>query len=305
VNRHQALCSSCHTDLDEDVALENAEDFLDGHPDFKISLLQTSITEEGELEWNVNRLLISDAQGKERSNLIFNHAVHLDEAGIVTPDGRRVIECAECHEPQPGGALMNPIVMDEHCSGCHTLSFDPDDPSREIPHGDPASVIQALVEYYSARLLGADPDAVSQRVRRPGRALTRADRDRAAAEARKQALTVAEDLFERRTCTTCHDVTRANDDSDVPWLVLPVQLTESFFAHANFSHSAHETEVSSCDGCHQASQSKAASDLLIPGIESCRDCHGSGYSNRNNSEQIPSTCIMCHSFHFDGKGTHP
>ena len=305
VNRHQDLCSGCHADLADDVALESAEDFLDAHPEFKISLLQMSAAEGGEPEWNVDRLLLSDAQGAERSNLIFNHAVHLDEAGIVTPEGRRVIECTECHEPQPGGALMKPIVMDEHCSGCHTLSFDPDDPSREIPHGDPASVIQALVEYYSARLLGADLDAVNQRVRRPGRALTRADRDRAAAEARKRALSVAADLFERRACTTCHDVTRVDDNSDVPWQVLPVRLTASFLVHANFSHSAHETEVSSCDGCHQAGLSEAASDVLIPGIENCRDCHGSGYSNRNNSAQIPSTCVMCHSFHFDGKGTHP
>jgi len=305
VNRHQALCSGCHADLADDVQLEDAEDFLDAHPEFGVSLLRTSTTADGKLEWITERLLMSDAQGAERSNLLFNHAAHLDESGIVTPEGRRVIECAECHEPQTGGAQMKPIAMDEHCSSCHTLSFDPDDPSREIPHGDPASVIQALVEYYSARLLGADPDAVDQRVRRPGRALTRADRDRAAAEARVQALTVAEDLFERRACTTCHDVTRIDDNnSDVPWQVLPVRLTEAFFARANFSHGAHETEVNSCDGCHQASQSEAASDVLIPGIESCRDCHGSGYSNRNNSEQIPSTCVMCHSFHFEGRGPY-
>lgn len=305
VNRHQALCSGCHADLADDVALENAEDFLDAHPEFRISLLQMSTTADDDVEWSTDHLSMSDAQGAEHSNLIFNHAVHLDEAGIVTPEGRRVIECADCHQPQPGGAQMQPIVMDEHCSGCHTLNFDPDNPSREIPHGDPASVIQALVEYYSARLLGADPDEGNQRVRRPGRALTRTDRDRAAAEARKQALTVAADLFERRACTTCHDVTRVDDDSDVPWKVLPVRLTENFFVHASFSHSAHETEVSSCDGCHQAARSEAATDVLIPGIESCRACHGSGSSNRNSSAQIPSTCVMCHSFHFDGKGTHP
>ena len=46
--------------------------------------------------------------------------------------------------------------MDEHCVGCHTLSFDADDPTRLVPHGEPAGVVQALVEYYSARLLGSD-----------------------------------------------------------------------------------------------------------------------------------------------------
>jgi hypothetical protein len=191
--------------------------------------------------------------------------------------------------------------MDENCSNCHTLSFDPDDPSRSVPHGDPAAVLQSLVEYYSARLLGTDPDATEQRLRRPGRALTRAERDKAAAEARVQALKVAEDLFERRACSNCHQVTRL-DSATVPWHVQPVRLTETFFTHAVFSHAAHATEVTSCDDCHQAGQSDTARDVLMPGIESCRDCHGSGFARRNDSAQTPSTCIMCHSFHFAAKG---
>jgi len=297
VKRHQGLCADCHEDLD-------AADFLDAHPEFKVSLLLPTTTEDGNTEWNIEHLLMSEAQGADHSNLIFDHAVHLDETGIVTPDGRRVVECVECHVPEPGGARMTPISMDEHCSNCHALSFDPDDPTRSVPHGDPETVLQSLVEYYSARLLGGDPDAVEQRLRRPGRALSRAERDRAAAEARVQALNIAADLFERRSCTNCHTVSRSDDNADVPWQVAPVRLTESFFTHADFSHAAHETEVTSCDGCHLARQSESAADVLIPGIESCRECHGSGFSNRNSAAQTPSTCIMCHSFHFAGKGPH-
>ena len=304
VNQHQGLCANCHQDMSADVTLEDAGDFLDAHPEFKVSLLRPSPGEEGQTEWNVEHMLMSAAQGADQSNLIFDHAVHLDEAGIVTPDGRRVVDCAECHRPEPGGARMQPVSMDEHCSSCHTLSFDPDDPSRTVPHGDPATVVQSLVEYYSARLLGGDPDAVEQRLRRPGRAMSRTERDRAAAEARVKALEVAEDLFERRACTNCHEVTRLDGNFETPWYVLPVRLTESFFVHANFTHNTHETEVTSCDGCHQASQSESASDVLIPGIDSCRDCHGSGFSNRNAAAQTPSTCIMCHSFHFAAKGQH-
>ncbi|MEE8427300.1 MAG: FHA domain-containing protein [Woeseiaceae bacterium] len=304
VKRHQGLCADCHEDMPGDVALDDAGDFLDAHPEFKISLLRPTIAADGQTEWNVQHLLMSEAQGADQSNLKFDHAVHLDESGIVTPDGRRVIECVECHVPEPGGARMQPISMDEYCSNCHTLSFDPDDPSRSVPHGDPETVLQSLVEYYSARLLGRDPDAVEQRLRRPGRAMSRADRNRAAAEARVKALAVAEDLFERRACTNCHEVTRLDGTPEVPWQVSPVRLTEIFFVHANFSHAAHETEVTSCDGCHQASLSDKASDVLIPGIDSCRDCHGSGFAGRNNSVQTPSTCIMCHSFHFKSKGPH-
>ena len=115
-----------------------------------------------------------------------------------------------------------------------------------------------------------------------------------------KALEVAEDLFERRACANCHYV--AKQDGEVPWRVEPVQLANSFFPSAFFSHAAHDTEVTSCDSCHHATTSESAQDLLIPDLESCRDCHGSGYSSRNNASQIPSTCVMCHSFHFGAKG---
>jgi len=283
VNQHQALCADCHAGLDADSGRNSAADFLDAHPEFRVTLLQTPA----------------------ESNLKFDHAKHLDAAGIVTPEGRRVIECAACHVPEPGGARMLPISMVEHCSGCHTLAFDPDEPTRTLPHGAPADVLQTLIEYYSARLLGADPDAVEQRLRRPGQALTRGERDRAAAEARVQAMTVAADLFERRACANCHVVSKRDDAAATPWEVATVTLTSAFLPRANFSHAAHQTDVTSCDSCHHASTSSSAADLLIPGIETCRNCHGSGIASRNDAQQTPSTCVMCHSFHVTGKGAYP
>lgn len=283
INQHQGLCADCHADLPADVDLPRAADFLDNHPDFKVSL---------------ERL-----ENAPQSNLKFDHKIHLDPQGIMTPDGNRVIDCAQCHSPEPGGARMQPISMIDHCSDCHTLAFDPDDPSRTVPHGDAEGVLQTLVEYYSARLLGSDANAVEQRVRRPGRRLSRTDRDRVAAEAKTQALKVAQDLFERRACINCHTVTRV--DGEIPWHVEPVQLTESFLPHANFSHATHDTDVTRCDGCHNATQSEVATDLLIPDISLCRDCHGSGLPGRNSAAQIPSTCVMCHGFHFDAKDTYP
>jgi predicted CXXCH cytochrome family protein len=303
VNQHQDLCAGCHADLPSAVDLQNATDFLDGHPDFKVSLKRPASAPDGEVEWLVEHIDLDSATSADTSNLSFNHKIHLDSDGIITPDGMRVIECAECHTPDPGGARMQAISMDEHCSDCHTLAFDPDDPTRTVPHGDADAVVQALIEYYSARLLGSDPDAVDQRVRRPGKRLSRADRDRVAAEARTEALTIAEDLFERRACVNCHTVTKTG--GAVPWQVEPVQLTELFFPHAVFSHASHDTDVGSCDSCHGASKSEVATDLLIPNISVCRDCHGSGESGRNSSTQIPSTCVMCHGFHFETKDTYP
>ncbi len=303
INQHQALCADCHADLPAGVDLQRASDFLDDHPDFKVSLKRPVELEDGGLDWQVEHVDLAGARDAERSNLKFDHKVHLAADGIMTPDGNRVVECNECHVPEPGGARMLPVSMDEHCASCHTLAFDPDDPSRTVPHGDAEAVMQALVEYYSARLLGDDPDAVDRRVRRPGQRLTRADRDRVAAEARGQALAVAEDLFERRACINCHEVTKTG--GEFPWHVQAVQLTEHFFPHTNFSHAAHDTEVTSCDSCHNATASEAATDLLIPGIDACRDCHGSGERRRNSAGQLPSTCVMCHGFHFETKDEYP
>ena len=303
VNQHQDLCTDCHAELPSETDLQNAADFLQDHPDFKVSLKRPQRSADGRIEWLVEQVSLAESTSADVSNLRFNHKAHLTPDGIITPDGNRVIECAECHRPDPGGARMQPVSMDEHCSSCHTLAFDPDDPTRTVPHGDAVAVVQALIEYYSARLLGSDPDVVDQRVRRPGQRLSRVDRDRVATEARTQALTIAEDLFERRACVNCHTVTRT--DGEIPWQVEPVQLTEIFFPNAVFSHASHDTDVSSCDGCHGATLSDVASDLLIPDINICRDCHGSGQSRRNASSQIPSTCVMCHGFHFESKEPYP
>lgn len=305
VKQHQGLCADCHSDLPDDVQLSPASDFLDAHPEFRVSLLQPVARPDGNIEWTLEHLPLGDALAADRSNLRFDHAVHLADDGIVTPDGNRVIECAECHQPETGGRRMRPISMDEHCAGCHTLNFDPDDPAREVPHGDPAGVLTALVEYYSARLLGEDPDTVDQRLRRPGRSLSREDRDRAAAEARQKALDVAADLFERQACATCHEVTRQDGNPELPWHVLPVRLTSHFFPHANFSHAAHDTDVTGCDSCHAARESATASDVLMPAIDTCRECHGSGVARRNASSQLPSTCILCHGFHATSKDDYP
>ena len=42
--------------------------------------------------------------------------------------------------------------------------------------------------------------------------------------------------------------------------------------------------------------------LLLPDIESCRECHGSGLARRNAPGQLPSTCVMCHGFHVAASG---
>ena len=99
-------------------------------------------------------------------------------------------------------------------------------------------------------------------------------------------------------------MSRIDGAAEVQWQVAPVKLTDRFFVHANFDHAAHDTEVTNCDSCHGAGKSSSAQDVLIPDIDNCRDCHGSGFARRNDAAQMPSTCIMCHSFHIAGKGQY-
>ncbi len=46
-------------------------------------------------------------------------------------DGNRLLAkltCTSCHLPDAGGANMRPVSMENHCSYCHSLEFDKDDP---------------------------------------------------------------------------------------------------------------------------------------------------------------------------------
>jgi hypothetical protein len=49
-----------------------------------------------------------------------------------------------------------------------------------------------------------------------------------------------------------------------------------------------------CASCHQAETSKAATDLLLPDIASCRMCHA---GEQGSHDKLASGCIACHGYH--------
>ena len=85
----------------------------------------------------------------ERSNLKFNHKLHLAKAGVrdrvgklrdpdpakdkqegKDPANRRLLRCGDCHQPAEGGRaeggrLIAPVTMEQHCQSCHSLQFEP------------------------------------------------------------------------------------------------------------------------------------------------------------------------------------
>jgi c(7)-type cytochrome triheme protein len=167
-----------------------------------------------------------------------------------------------------------------------------------VPHARPEIVLESLLEYYSSEYLQGYPDALNtarpvRKVARPGVDLSAAQRTRVLARARAQAEITARDLLERRACVVCHDVQRGKAASS--WTVTPVSLRPVWMPKARFSHAAHATSLTPCKTCHAAEQSKRATDMLMPAIQSCRACHAGSHSA--TSTQIASSCTSCHDFH--------
>ena len=302
INKDQRLCLDCHATPEKSVPvvkdMQKVADFGTSHPQFRVSMLDGDLVAAGKAD-PVRRVLVDEPALRERSGLKFPHDKHLDAKGIKTPDGKKVMACADCHVPSGDGRGFEPIKMETRCASCHKLEFDPATPDRTVPHGKPAEVVQALIDHYSGRFLGGYSDRhaaadSSRTVVLPSLEATPSARARMLGNARERALAVAKDVFERRMCADCHVVDRVDLEE---WRVQPVKLTQAWMPAANFDHAAHGTSLTPCSTCHSAEKSKEAADVLMPGIKVCRDCHAGGDSGGERTGKLASTCTSCHGFH--------
>lgn len=295
VRTDQSLCSSCHDGLGEHTAgtstLEDATDFGSIHPQFKVTLPRW------DTEGNFAPERVSLSPGiEERSGLKFPHDAHLDKEGVNSPDGRRVLDCASCHQPDAGGAAMKPVKFEAMCQGCHALSFDITEPERQVPHARITEIFYTLDEFYARRALEGevrDTSApVSLRTRRlPGQSLEPQQRQQALTWARDKARQVGESLFTGKACTVCHQVSPGRDPAE-PWAVAPVRVAGIWFPKAHFDHSRHTTMA--CADCHAAQDSAQSTDLLLPDIANCRQCHA---GEKGGHDKLESGCVTCHGYH--------
>lgn len=317
----QEVCTSCHADMPAsgfpDSELQPATDFLDDHPSFKLTM---NVLGEDD-QWHSRRADIWEDDLEEVSNLKFPHDIHLSEDGIDGVDGKVNMACEDCHMPEKGGLLMRPVTMEQHCADCHQLTFDPSTPDRVVPHGSPPDLMRTLREYYAYQFLGRNqPEAQTASVplevptlreaRRPGRkartqsitdliAETQIDNSKPLSEQASDFIEVkvaeaASNLFEKQTCTICHDISEV-PNAAVPWHVTPVKLNSVWMPLSVFSHSSHKNMQ--CDSCHDAEMSSDAGDILMPDIGSCRGCHG----GEDAENLLQSNCITCHEFHLDSQ----
>jgi hypothetical protein len=219
-------------------------------------------------------------------------------------------------EPSSGRELMAPVKFANACGACHSLSFD-ERFDLGVPHDEPEIVHAFLVATFT-EYIRAHP-AELREARDPERELTGK-----AIPARTHVYTTnewiakrvydAEQLLWRKTCSQCHVMTYRSESrthEEPPWLrESPADiLTNPIFPdipiaadprrrlpHAKFDHDAHRGF--SCLSCHKkALTSTGISDVLLPGIATCKTCHAPG------PEHAESRCFECHTYHDWAKRT--
>jgi hypothetical protein len=284
----EAFCASCHRDLASrltDTELANAHDFGTAHPQFR-PVYFASFRASQPVRAAVGSTPL------EKSGLKFPHDVHLDPRGgaarmaVSLAQYGKPLDCADCHKPKPDGISFEKVEMEQACEGCHSLvSGQTASGFTKLRHSDVKLLAQDLAQI--ASLAHASP---AEPRKRPGQFA----RSMAYAADFGPPVRAYVGLFNALApggiCTECHIPTRTAGQPDL----MPVNLPDRFLSGGFFSHAAHKREK--CSDCHAAKQSKAASDLLIPDLKSCRECHR-GASATKTRTIVPSSCAMCHAYH--------
>ena len=287
-----AQCVACHAEIrkkSDKTKLANIRDFSKDHPAFSLSF------KTGPKSSDVVRIPQNDkARLVEKSELKFSHKVHLDKEGVSSPEGDTVLECRDCHQLDAAGVHFRPISMEKDCqqSGCHALNFKPPVSKRQLPHGSEQKLMVTLREYYATATISKA--VAGERLQcGAGAKVGKNPIKQALNCANYNAYANAERLFKPDSgCGECHEITQVNNDKDIPWRVAPVIITSHWLRNSHFSHAKHST--AKCTECHDKALSEKSSDVAIPTIEKCRECHGGIKQVKN---RINSSCDNCHSFH--------
>jgi predicted CXXCH cytochrome family protein len=243
----------------------------------------------------------------ESSNLLYPHDLHLDPAEVTDLVTNEALTCASCHRLAIDGEHFLPVTMEQHCQDCHQLDFDESDPDRSLPHARLKEAVHALEGMLLKKYF--DPEDTGE-LFAYRRLPDRAARDQGCTDApavcvERELVAVVESQFEaNRGCAECHNFRKepASDIEDRYW-VMPVRLPQDFVPDAQFDHVAHQVlradngELlrgdAACGTCHAATDSDKATQLLMPVMTTCYECHGDSRS----SAEVALSCIDCHAYH--------
>ncbi len=237
----------------------------------------------------------------DENPLKFNHALHLRTGKIP-----RVLKCADCHERDGRGEYQRQITYEKNCAECHALQFDPDTPSAKdkpgirLPHGDPYYVrafLRSLNIQYEE--YGRSHEGITRRNELNDYVRTKKagiEKLYETGENLERSIFFADMKGEvpggRRApfagCATCHVVSEPESDNATP-VIKKVSTPDRWMVLGKFNHDMHQKGLT-CLDCHKVMNSEATSDLNLPSIKSCVDCH-------SPKGGIDSRCIRCHTYH--------
>ncbi len=289
----QKFCSDCHGTLDTrltDTSLGNAADFGTAHPQFEPVLF----TAPGQIK---PQRVSLDGKPKEFNGLRFPHEMHLSKTNAVAQMAGTLsaakgygaaLDCSDCHKPTADGTAFKPISMEQDCGACHSLVYDKVGSTfRTLHHGDVEQMRADLMAMDRAPHQQASNGLIAGR-RAPGVYGQSGLYRQNFGPPVRSLVAINRAMQPDGVCGECHIPVTTNGKLDV----MPVNIPDHYLVHSWFDHSAHKQEK--CTTCHQANLSKSATDVLLPGIKTCRTCH---MGPDDAAAEVPSSCAMCHSYH--------
>ncbi|HWZ83083.1 MAG TPA: hypothetical protein VNW47_10685 [Terriglobales bacterium] len=293
----EAACTQCHANLQT----------RDGQPHYAASI--TSLDHKHP-EVSALRPGVTDPGGVR-----LNHYLHL-QPNLMGPDNKRVqMTCDDCHRARDRaeGADVRPAALPDelrmgihendraymatpkfatNCASCHSLQFDKRFRENQVPHDKP-EVVHAFLLKRFGEYIAAHPNAVHE-VSPPVREIPERARiprvARNAAEWVQFRVDDAEWLLYAKTCKQCHTLKATS--GPLPEIAKS-NLTTRWLDHAEFDHHAHR--MMTCEACHtRPASSRETTDILLPGIETCQQCHRSQGPTKEAAE---GRCFECHQYH--------
>jgi len=290
IDRSDSVCVGCHANAQQafgTLKVHTVGGFGAGrHPPFavKAQVVQVANT------------------GKDRSGLKFSHVQHLD-GGRVRRGDRGPLGCGDCHKLSTDGEHFEPTTMAGNCVSCHELTFDPEAPDRQLPHGKPREVVRTLQDYFMHKL--GDPNRAQgqlrERRRLPGQEEVAVDTACTGSTYRcamQMAAQEAQTEFTVRGCVSCHQVKdTGNKDLADRFQVEPIRLVRDYFPAARFPHRSHLIQAGvagdgACLSCHPANSAQAPGSLL-PDLPTCEKCH----TDTPARDRTRLQCVSCHGYH--------
>lgn len=279
-------CVNCHADVPLKAGARprfarTITDFTKDHPQF-------ALTVRNGAEGRRVRLDEAGARQSDHTSLIFTHERHL-KPDLKGPKGIVQLACKDCHVPDADGKYMAPIDYETHCQQCHPLGFDPQFPDRVVPHGDVLYLHSYLIMTFAERQPAKQPvPERSGRLTRPLPSVAPINVSPSVA----QRVAAAERYLYSVTCNKCHLVEGTRQP--LPRVVTPA-IPRVWFPYAQFAHRPHR--MLECAACHEGvTQSKKTSDVLLPGIQVCQECHRV-VTRGEVAQGAPADCVTCHLYH--------